>query len=169
MKQAETMMHHTMYQYNINKTMHHKLNFFCNKLKPDSHINWEIPIAYLIPCTPFATTIGNSNLDRTGGFSIALRFWWHLRFPDEVIQRTLRFKRDNADGMLILINILEFATVIINYCAALHVIKTTPIREDSHPVLLTSRTMRLLRPGLSTRANVPSLVACLLILLFTVD
>ncbi len=26
--------------------------------------------------------------------------------------------------------------VIINYCAALHVIKTTPITKDPHPVLL---------------------------------
>jgi hypothetical protein len=38
--------------------------------------------------------------------------------------------------MLILINILKFVTVIINYCAALHVIKTNPVVEDPHLVLL---------------------------------
>jgi hypothetical protein len=48
----------------------------------------------------------------------------------------LRSKRDNTEGTLILINILGFVMVIINYCAALHVIKTTPVTEDPHLVLL---------------------------------
>jgi hypothetical protein len=38
--------------------------------------------------------------------------------------------------MLVLINILEFVTVIINYCAALHVVQTSPITDDPHPVIL---------------------------------
>ncbi len=46
------------------------------------------------------------------------------------------FKEDDADGTLISINILEFVTVIINYCAALHVLKTTPVIDDPHSVLL---------------------------------
>jgi hypothetical protein len=80
--------------------------FFCNKLKPDSGIEWETPIAHLIPQTPFATTIRDSLLEGAGGFSITLRFWWHICFPDEVVQRTLRFKTSNDDGMLVLINVL---------------------------------------------------------------
>jgi hypothetical protein len=135
MKHAVKMIHHTSYQWNINKTMRQKLNFFRNKLKPDLGIDWETPIAHLIPCTP-AMMIGNSSLDGAQGFSIALGFWWHLTFPDKVIQHMLHFKRDNADGKLILINILEFVTVIINYCTKLQVIKTTPVAEDPHPVLL---------------------------------
>ncbi len=157
-------MHHTLYQYNINKTMCHKLKFFCNKLKLDSGIEWETLIMHLIPCMLFAMMIGDSFLDGAGGFLIALRFWWHLRFPDKVIQQKLCFERDNADGMLILISILEFVTMIIKYCATLHIIKTTPITE----ILLiqsssTSRTIYPLQTGLSTCANVPSLVACLLV------
>ncbi len=38
--------------------------------------------------------------------------------------------------MLMLINILELVTVIINYCAALHVVWTSPITDDPHPVIL---------------------------------
>jgi hypothetical protein len=38
--------------------------------------------------------------------------------------------------MLVLINVLEFMTVIINYCAALHVVRTSPLTEDPHPVIL---------------------------------
>ncbi len=65
--------------------------------------------------------IGDSSLEGADGFLIALGFWWHIRFPDEIIQRTLLFKSDNEDGLLISINVLEFVTVIINYCAALHI------------------------------------------------
>jgi hypothetical protein len=136
MKRATKMTHHVSYQYNIDKTMHQDLDLLWNKLKQDLGIDWETSIVHLIPLMPFAATVGDSSLDSAGGFSIALRFWWHLTFLDKVIQRTLCFKQDNADGMHILIDILEFVTVIINYCAALHLIKTTPVTEDHHPVLL---------------------------------
>jgi hypothetical protein len=116
--------------------MCYKIKFFCNKLKPDSGIEWGTPIAHLIPRTPFATTIGDTLLEGAGGFSISLGFWWHIHFPDEVVQRTLRFKTSNDDGMLVLINVLEFVTVIINYCAALHVVRTSPVTDDPHLVIL---------------------------------
>ncbi len=48
MKHAEKLTHHASYQYNINQTMHYKIEFFCNKLKPDSGIEWETPIAHLL-------------------------------------------------------------------------------------------------------------------------
>ncbi len=48
MKSAEKLTHHASYQYNINRTMRYTIEFFCNKLKPDSGIKWEMPIAHLI-------------------------------------------------------------------------------------------------------------------------
>ncbi len=95
-----------------------------------------MPIAHLIPRMPFATTIGDSLLEGAGGFSTTLGFWWHIHFPDEVVQRTLQFKTNNNDSMLMLINILEFVMVIINYCTALHVVWTSPVTDDPHPVIL---------------------------------
>jgi hypothetical protein len=38
--------------------------------------------------------------------------------------------------MLVLINVLEFVMVIINYCATLHVVWTSLITDDPHPVIL---------------------------------
>jgi hypothetical protein len=116
--------------------MRFEVKFFCNKLKPDSGIKWEMPIAHLMPQTPFATIIGNSSLEGAGGFSITLGFWWHICFPDKVVQRTLQFKTNNNNSMLALINVLEFVTVIINYCAALHVVRTSPVTVDPHLVIL---------------------------------
>jgi hypothetical protein len=49
MKRAAKLTHHASYQYNINKTMRYEIKFFRNKLKPDSGIKWEMPIAHLIP------------------------------------------------------------------------------------------------------------------------
>ncbi len=100
MKRVAKLTHHASYQYNINKTMQPKIEFFCDKLKPDSGIEWEMPIAHLIPQTSFATTIGDSSLEDAGGFSIALEFWWHICFPDEVVQLTLCFRSNNNHGKL---------------------------------------------------------------------
>jgi hypothetical protein len=49
MKRAAKLTRHASYHYNINKTMRYKIEFFCGKLKPDSGIEWEMPIAHLIP------------------------------------------------------------------------------------------------------------------------
>jgi hypothetical protein len=59
-----------------------------------------------------------------------------LPLPEKVIQQTLIHKKDNKDGLLISINVLEFVTVIINYCASLHMFTTKIITDNPHPVLL---------------------------------
>jgi hypothetical protein len=38
--------------------------------------------------------------------------------------------------MLVLIKVLEFVTVIINYCAALNDVWTSPVIDNHHPVIL---------------------------------
>ncbi len=68
MKRVAKLTHHASYQYNINKTMCYKIEFFRNKIKPDSSIEWETPITHLIPRTLFAMTIGDSLLEGAGGF-----------------------------------------------------------------------------------------------------
>ena len=132
MKRAAKMTHHASYEYNINTTMRAEIEFFRDKLKPDSGIDWETPIAHLIPRTPFATMIRDSSLEGACGFSIKLGFWWHIQFPNEIVQRTLLFR----DSPLVSINVLEYVTVIINYIAALHVLQTTKVTDDPYPVLL---------------------------------
>ncbi len=38
MKRAAKMVHHAKFEFNINKTMHQEMDFFCEKLLPDSDI-----------------------------------------------------------------------------------------------------------------------------------
>ena len=93
-------------------------------------------IAFLIERTPFASSYGDACLDAAGGYSIGLKFWWHINFPFEVVFRTLKYLPDNKNRRLISINVLEFVVVIIDYCAALTVITTENVTEDPHPILL---------------------------------
>jgi hypothetical protein len=44
MKRAAKMTHHASYEYNISTTMRAEIEFFCDKLKPESGIEWENPL-----------------------------------------------------------------------------------------------------------------------------
>ena len=130
------MVHHAKYKYIISKNMCREIEFFCEKLLPDSGICWETPITHIIQRTPSATAYGDSSLEGAGGYSIGLKFWWHIEFPKEVKLRSLLHRKDNKDGQLVSINVLEFVTVIVNYIASLHVITTTSLINDPYPVIL---------------------------------
>jgi hypothetical protein len=113
-----------------------EIEFFREKFRPNSKICWESPIAHIIPrMLPFIT-FGDSCLKGAGGYSLSLGFLLHLPFHEEVKLQTLLHKRDNADGLLISINILEFVTIIINYCATLHIVLSTNPTNNPYPVLL---------------------------------
>jgi hypothetical protein len=131
------MVHHSKYKFIINVSMRQEIEFFRDKLQPNSTIFWETPIAHIIPQTPTVTAFGDSCLKGAGGYSIELGFWWRIAFPKEAKQRTFLFKSDNKDRTPISINVLKFVMVIINYCSSLHVITSTSFTEDPHPVLLS--------------------------------
>ncbi len=44
--------------------------------------------------------------------------------------------KDNSDDRLISINVLQFVTVILNYCAILEIVTTTKVTDDPHPMVL---------------------------------
>ena len=52
-----------------------------------------------------------------GGFSIELGFFWHLRWPDSITSKSLKFFKRKAhfNGEIISINLLQYIVVIINY------------------------------------------------------
>jgi hypothetical protein len=137
-KQAAKMVHHSRAKYNISKWMKSKIEFFQTAIEDDSMILWKTPIAHLIPRTPSAVTIGDSCLEGAGGYSIGLGFWWHLAFPHDIVIHTLKNNKDGANGPLVSINVLEFVTVIINYCVAIQIMGSAGHQslDDPHPVVL---------------------------------
>ena len=114
MKKAAQMANHANYPYRVSKTMREGLNFIRQALDHASGIKFCTPFVFLIPRMRFAIMFGDSSLEACGGYSIPLRFWWHLQFPDSVKLRTLLYKKNNKDKTLISINALKFFTVIIN-------------------------------------------------------
>ena len=136
LKQLARSVHHCKVEYVIPPTMLAEIAFFREALPDNSGVEWETPIALIIPRTPVAVQYGDSCLEGCGGYSLKLRFWWHLEFPIEVVLRTLIHKRNNDDGKLISINVLEFLTVIINYAAAYTALIQDPIEDDPNPVVL---------------------------------
>ena len=122
--------------YLVNSTMRNKLNFLSKALEPDSGIVFETPIGHLILRMPTTSIIGDSLLTTCGGYLITLKFWWHLLFPKEVVERTLLHLKDNSNRMFISINCLEYVTIILNYCASLVVFESCKVNNNLHPVLL---------------------------------
>jgi hypothetical protein len=116
--------------------MHCEIEFFHKKILPNSRICWELPIAHIIPRMPTFITFVDCCLEGAGGYSLSLGIWWHLPFPEEVKLHTLLHKQDNVDSRPISINVLEFVTVNINYCAALHMVLSTNPTNNPYPVLL---------------------------------
>ncbi len=57
-------------------------------------------------------------------------------FPEAVVEQTLLHLKDNSNKRFILINCLEYVTIILNYCASLVVFASCKVNDDPHPVVL---------------------------------
>ena len=136
MKQASKMINNHNVVYYINETMREELNLFDQALLASSNIEFSTPISFIIPRTPSASIFGDSSLLACGGYSITLKFWWHLDFPPEIISRTLLYIPSEKDERFISINCLEYITIIINYCAAKVYYAKNRSDDDPHPVVL---------------------------------
>ena len=103
---------------------------------PSLGVSWITPIAHMIPRTPSFSACGDACLYGGGGFSLDMKFWWHLKWPEEIKGNTKLFLSDNKSGKMISINVLEYATIILNYAAALTVLEYDGVGDDIYPVLL---------------------------------
>ncbi len=93
-KRSAKLVHQSCCQYNITKSMRLEIEFFREKLLPNSGICWESTIANIIPKMPTFITFGDSCLKGARGYSLSPSFWGHLPFPEEVKLRTLLHKRE---------------------------------------------------------------------------
>jgi hypothetical protein len=112
MKQAAKMVDKHGQQYLMNATMQEELNFIKKALSPNSGIKFKTAIGHLIPGIPTASIVGDSSLLACGGYSIKSKFWWHLSFLKEIVERVLLHLKDNKDERFISINCLEYFTIL---------------------------------------------------------
>jgi len=137
MKQAAKMVNNHKAIYQINETMREELNLFAQALSASPNIKFSTSIAFIIPRTPSASIFGDSSLLACGGYSITLKFWWHLDFPVEIKSRTLLHISSKKDERFISLSCLKYITIIINYCTALIFYAENKSRDDNpHSVVL---------------------------------
>lgn len=76
----------------------------------------------MIDKDPSDKACSKSSLDAAGGYSFDMKLWWYIQWPEEVRKNALRFiaRIWAEDGMLISINILEYAAVQITQATAIH-------------------------------------------------
>ena len=86
--------------------------------------------------TPFSKSVGDSSCKGGVCFSIKLCFWWHLLKPQKLYCRKKVFVKNNSKGRLISINVLEFVSIIVNYCASLLALELDNPTNDPHPILM---------------------------------
>ena len=121
-------------RYRICKSLREEIDLIAKYLSDDS-IPISSPIAHLIKRDPTFQSFGDASLLSGGGYSVSLTFWWFVAWPEEILQRTLLNLKDNKDGRLISINVLEYAVVIITLAAAFTAAEGLN-HPDPHPMLL---------------------------------
>ena len=136
LSQTSKRIHHSRKRFEMNRTLRKEIKLVhdaltCNWIDP-----WR-PIGHMIPRDPSGTAWSDSSLHAAGGFSYEMGFWWYIRWPDDIQERTLKFVSSDKDGTLITINALEYASLIINYVAATHVlVHECPSADNPHPMVL---------------------------------
>lgn len=126
--------HSSQRSYFLNATAKEELHLIRAALLDDTIPKYS-PIAFLVPRDPNGTAWGDSCLYAAGGYSIDMKFWWYVEWPSTIVEYTLLYMRNHPEkGKLISINALEYATVIINYCAALLYFQEVS-SEDVHPTV----------------------------------
>jgi hypothetical protein len=118
---AETarQVHRTTKKYTLLPSAKEELRIISTALLDESVLK-STPIAHLIKRCHDSISFGDSSLDAMGGYSIPMGYWWHYAWPKEIRDRTIRSVKNDKDGKMIVINCMEYATILINYAAAYH-------------------------------------------------
>jgi hypothetical protein len=77
LKTAAKLVNNNKHMYIINGTMQEELDFIRQALQEDLGIDFETPIAFIIPRIPTALLFGDSSLQSCGGYSFKLKNWWY--------------------------------------------------------------------------------------------
>ena len=120
----------------MNQTLRRKIRLVFDALSSHWIDPWQ-PVGHMIPRDPSGTAWSDSCLHAAGGYSYEMGFWWYLEWPQHIQNHTLKVVASNKDRNLVTINALEYASLIVNYVAATHVlVNVCPSNEDPHPTVL---------------------------------
>ena len=114
----------------ITKTLRAELNLLIQIIEDDS-IQWTTPIAHLIKRDPDFQVWGDSSLDAAGGYSVDFGFYWHLKWPESITSKSVKFFKRKAkfNGEIVSINLLEYIVIIINYAICSYLFTTRKLNS----------------------------------------
>ena len=118
----------------FNHDLRQEIEFVTKSFEENQSVRWSSPIALLIKREPSYTAWGDACLEGAGGFSLELKFWWALEWPEDIRLRTLN-QLEKGDRSLISINLLEYATVVIGLAATIVAWEETPDPKPMHPLM----------------------------------
>ena len=135
--QSETArrVHSSRKEHWINRTLREELHLVLAILR-SRQVRHRTPLGHLVRRDPSARAWSDSCLYAAGGFSTDMGFWWYIDWPDKIRKYTLVYIRNNAEGKLISINVLEYAALFINYAAATLFYQLNPDPTDPYPLAL---------------------------------
>ena len=62
--------------------------------------------------------------------------WWYLEWTKSIHKYTLIYVRNDVDGSLISINVMEYTTLLITYAGAIYYYCCHPDVTDPYPLVL---------------------------------
>jgi hypothetical protein len=72
-----------------------------------------------------------------GGFCPRLKVWWYFEWPECIRRRTIKHIKNNASGLLIDINVMEYAGILIMFLITCQTIRDQNLLEfDPYPQVL---------------------------------
>ena len=91
---------------------------YMTRVLQDNDIKLSTPLAHIVDRDPTWQAWADACKRSGGGWSTDLLFWWHLVFPQDIVDRA--YLPNNKSGLLISINVLEMICVIINMAASIY-------------------------------------------------
>ena len=119
----------------ISKPLREELKLLTFIFKNKTKFSIGAPIAHIVPRDPDFNARGDACLEGAGGYSFDLKFWWFVKWPQNVVNKTLihfNKKYKNLKGHIVSINLLEYATILISYAASITIVNDFPALS-SHP------------------------------------
>jgi hypothetical protein len=118
---------------------------FLHKILSDDTVTLVTQLDHIVPRDYKWEQAADSCKRSDGDWSVGLTFWWHLVYPQKVLDQAVL--PNDKTGKLISTNILKMVCVIINMAAAIFVCNHDNLDLGNFPVLLTSATTHELAPG----------------------
>ena len=133
LQKSAQLLHKVDERYRIPVSLREELDYI-TALLADKSIQLTTQIAHIVPREYSFEAAADSCKFAGGGWSTDLKFWWHLPYPQEVIDKA--HLPNNKSGSYISINVLEMACVILNLAASIVACCEDNIDLTSFPVLL---------------------------------